>query len=268
MEQIRHCALADRAYVNASFKGAGKSLSHLANIGPKGHIGRPAPSEVFAAASRPHGDATQSNPHSKVKQHHSCTMMHLRQLTHRQGTQLRQGSHHSCQLQGLQTWMLRQQAQPMAVRIGPSQLRQDSLLLRDIHHLHPQHLRLQDEHTAEYTLGQYPQQLCLYKQNPTGGASNLLASAIASPKTWAGTWSIKAMAIALHRNVVINPEKCELYTRDDAVDSRGSQSWPSVFYPRGKHTRKGNNRVDLPKPPTLEQMLAAGMVMEAPFSTV
>ncbi|DBA74222.1 TPA: hypothetical protein ACH3X1_011012 [Trebouxia sp. C0004] len=58
---------------------------------------------------------------------------------------------------------------------------------------------LQDEQTAEYTLGKYPQQLCLYKQNPTGGASHLLASAIASPKTWAGTWSIKALAIALHR---------------------------------------------------------------------
>ncbi|DBA78754.1 TPA: hypothetical protein ACH3X1_008662 [Trebouxia sp. C0004] len=40
-EQIRHCAPADRAYINASFKGAGKSLSHLANTGPKGHIGRP-----------------------------------------------------------------------------------------------------------------------------------------------------------------------------------------------------------------------------------
>ncbi|DBA94478.1 TPA: hypothetical protein ACH3X1_002071 [Trebouxia sp. C0004] len=139
------------------------------------------------------------------------------------------------------------------------------------------------------------QQLCLYKQNPTGGASHLLASAIASPKTWAGTWSIKALAIALHRNfVVINPGKCELYTRDGAVNSRGSQTWPSVFYPRDKHTRKGNNRVDLPsealdaatcfivydgqahfwaalhdaEPPTLEQMLAAGMVMGASFSTV
>ncbi|DBA73231.1 TPA: hypothetical protein ACH3X1_011296 [Trebouxia sp. C0004] len=104
---------------------------------------------------------------------------------------------------------------------------------------------LQDEQTAEYTLGKYPQQLCLYKQNPTG------------------------------------------------VDSRGSQTWPSVFYLRDKHTRKGNNRIDLPsealdaatcfivydgqahfwaalrdaEPPTLEQMLAAGMVMEAPFST-
>ncbi|DBA78890.1 TPA: hypothetical protein ACH3X1_008772 [Trebouxia sp. C0004] len=154
---------------------------------------------------------------------------------------------------------------------------------------------LQDEQTAEYTLGKYPQQLCFTSRTRQGGASQLLASAIASPKTWAGTWSIKALAVALHRNfVVINPEKCELYTRDDAVDSRGSQTWPSVFYPRGKHTRKGNNRVDLPsealdaatcfivydgqahfwaalrdaEPPTLEQMLAAGMVMEAPFSTV
>lgn len=62
MEQIRDCAPADQAYINASLKGAGKSLSHWANIGPKGHIGRPAPSQVFAAASGPHGDATQSNP--------------------------------------------------------------------------------------------------------------------------------------------------------------------------------------------------------------
>lgn len=154
---------------------------------------------------------------------------------------------------------------------------------------------MQDAETAEYTLGTYPQQLRLYKQNPTAAASHLLASAIASNKTWAGTWSIKALAIALHRNfVVINPERCELYTRDDAVDGRGSQTWPSVFYPRGKRTRKGDNWVDLPSealdaatcfmvydgqahfwaalhdavPPTLEEMLAAGMVIEAPCSAV
>ena len=65
---------------------------------------------------------------------------------------------------------------------------------------------LQDAHTAEYTLGKYPQQLFLYKQNPTD-ASHFLASAIASPKAWAGTWSIRALAIALHRNfVVINQQ--------------------------------------------------------------
>lgn len=103
---------------------------------------------------------------------------------------------------------------------------------------------MQDAETAEYTLGTHPQQLHLYKQNPTAAASHLLASAIASNKTWAGTWSIKALAVALHRNfVVINPERCELYTRDDAVDGRGSQTWPSVFYPRGKRTRKGDNWV-------------------------
>ncbi|DBA90315.1 TPA: hypothetical protein ACH3X1_003601 [Trebouxia sp. C0004] len=154
---------------------------------------------------------------------------------------------------------------------------------------------LQDEQTAEYTLGKYPQQLCLYKQNPTGGASHLMASAIASPKTWAGTWSIKALAIALHRNFVLTVEVPRHGPQSSTHREEDTRDMALSLLPTGKkHTRKGNNRVDLPsealdaatcfivydgqahfwaalrdaEPPTLEQMLAAGMVMEAPFSTV
>ncbi|MCJ1304632.1 hypothetical protein MMC08_007445 [Hypocenomyce scalaris] len=65
-DQIRQCAPADQAYINASLKGAGKSLSHLANILPKRHIVRPAPSQVHADAPEQRGDASQS--HSLVPQ--------------------------------------------------------------------------------------------------------------------------------------------------------------------------------------------------------
>lgn len=65
-DQIRQCAPADQAYINASLKGAGKSLSHLANILPNSHIVRPAPSQVHADAPEQRGDASQS--HSLVPQ--------------------------------------------------------------------------------------------------------------------------------------------------------------------------------------------------------
>ena len=65
-DQIRQCAQADQAYINASLKGAGKSLSHLANIIPKSYVVRPAPSQVHADAPEQRGDASQS--HSLVPQ--------------------------------------------------------------------------------------------------------------------------------------------------------------------------------------------------------
>ena len=65
-DQIRQCAPADQAYINASLKGAGKSLSHLANIIPEGYIVRPALSQVHADAPEQRGDASQS--HSLVPQ--------------------------------------------------------------------------------------------------------------------------------------------------------------------------------------------------------